>query len=113
MSDDAHSPHPRKFQRQRTLKGGRLDCGGTLSFDVLIRDMSEGGVKLKLASPFVVPPTFELTIFNPNTGIVERRACVLRWQRGDLLGAQFTAPQATDALPSVEASGLRRPSRPV
>lgn len=71
---------PRSSPRQRTLKGARIVCTGSQTFDVTIRDMSEGGVKLKLGSPFAVPPTFTLVILNPNTGISDKRSCEMRRQ---------------------------------
>ncbi len=100
---------PRKFPRQRTLKGARMMCEGTVTFDVTIRDMSEGGVKLKLPSPFVVPPTFKLLILNPNTGIADTRACETRWQRGDQVGAHFIEASPEQATPEMKAPSLRRP----
>lgn len=85
-----HDPEsPRSFQRQRTLKGARIELDGSKTYDVMIRDMSEGGVKLKLAAPFSVPAEFILIILNPNTGISEERTCQTRWQRGDQVGAKF------------------------
>ncbi len=108
MSDPA-AEAPRKSPRQRTLKGARIVCEGSLTYDVTIRDISDDGVKLKLGSPFVVPPVFRLVILNPNTGIAETRACESRWQRGDHVGAHFieTLPEATK--PALRAPGLRRP----
>ncbi|MDP3460938.1 MAG: PilZ domain-containing protein [Hyphomonas sp.] len=100
---------PRKFPRQRTLKGARIMCEGSLTFDVTIRDMSEGGVKLKLGSPFVVPPIFKLLILNPNTGIADTRACETRWQRGDQVGAHFIEALPEKSKPALQAPSLRRP----
>lgn len=100
---------PRNSPRQRTLKGARIVCAGSQTFDVTIRDMSEGGVKLKLGSPFAVPPTFTLVILNPNTGISDKRSCETRWQRGDQIGARFIEALPEKVAPVLQAPSLRRP----
>lgn len=90
---------PRKYQRLRALKKARVVFNDTCStYDVVIRDISEGGVKMKLGAPFAVPALFTLMILDPGTGTYDRRACELRWQRGDLAGACFIENDA--ATPS-------------
>lgn len=86
---------PRQHTRQRTLKGARMVFnGGKSSYDVLIRDLSEGGAKLKLGSAsWTAPDTFDLIIPNPNTGVPTKHHCEKRWQRSDLVGARFIEPQ--------------------
>lgn len=111
MSEPA-SEAPRSSPRQRTLKGARIVCDGSLTYDVTIRDISEGGVKLKLGSPFAVPSTFKLVILNPNTGISDRRNCETRWQRGDQIGARFIEALPATSAPALQAPGLRRPLSP-
>lgn len=109
---DPGSEAPRKYPRQRTLKGARIQFDGLKTYDVTVRDMSEGGAKLKLGSPFAVPPAFLLIILNPNTGISERRACELRWQRGDQIGAQFVEHEQAAPMPKLAAASLRRTAAP-
>ncbi len=80
----------RTHPRLRTLKMARLAFRDAhCSFDVTIRDVSAGGVKLRLPTPFVVPRVFDLIILNPNTGQPVSRACALCWQHGALAGARF------------------------
>lgn len=105
---DPDSELPRKYPRQRALKGARMQLDGQKSYDVTIRDMSEGGVKLKLGSPFAVPASFILVIHNPNTGISERRSCETRWQRGDQVGAQFVDHEPQKPVTRLAAPSLRR-----
>ncbi|MFN3912202.1 PilZ domain-containing protein [Hyphomonas sp.] len=101
---------PRHFPRQRALKAARMICDGASTYDVTIRDISDGGAKVKLASPFVVPERFTLVILNPNTGVPERKACEKRWQRGDQVGAQFLVTSTpTDSPPPATASLRRKP----
>ena len=111
MSDPS-AESPRQHARMRTLKGARVEFEGSRTFDVTIRDMSEGGVKLKLGSPFALPKAFTLVIHNPNTGIAEKRSCELRWQRGDQAGAQFTHVEIQGTAPGVRPANLRRPIAP-
>jgi hypothetical protein len=80
-------------------------CAGSLTYDVTVRDMSEAGVKLKLGSPFAVPPTFTLVILNPNTGVSDKRSCETRWQRG----ARFIEALPEKVAPILQAPSLRRP----
>lgn len=109
---DQEPESPRKFQRQRTLKGARIEFDGQKSYDVTVRDMSEGGVKLKLGSPFAMPAEFTLIIHNPNTGIAEKRGCQTRWQRGDQAGAQFADIDPAKPVSRLSAPGLRRTASP-
>jgi hypothetical protein len=109
---DPGSEAPRKYPRQRTLKGARIQFDGLKTYDVTVRDMSEGGVKLKLGSPFAAPHTFLLIILNPNTGISQKRACELRWQRGDQIGAQFVDHEPAAPVTKLAAAGLRRTAAP-
>ncbi len=103
------SESPRKFQRQRALKKGRLVFNDTSStYDVVIRDVSEGGVKMKLGAPVMVPQEFDLMILDPVTGKYDRRRCELRWQRGDQAGARFVDLDATNPPARPDPHGLRR-----
>jgi hypothetical protein len=111
MSD--HEPDAnRRTPRQRALKGARIICAGDKTYDVTIRDISEGGVRLKLGSPFVVPESFVLVILNPNTGKSEKRTCETRWQRGDQVGAQFVAPGPEKPSAPITPVNLRRTAGP-
>lgn len=80
----------RAHRRQRVLKAARVIFNkGLSSYDATLRDMSEGGVKLRLQTALPVPRVFQLLILNPNTGKPEGHICEKRWQRGDLVGARF------------------------
>lgn len=80
----------RAHRRQRVLKAARVIFNkGLSSYDATLRDISEGGVKLRLQTALPVPRVFQLLILNPNTGKPESHICEKRWQRGDLVGARF------------------------
>lgn len=101
---------PRHHARQRTLKSARIVFNNSASsMDVLIRDMSEGGAKLKLGTPgWPAPDLFDLVILNPNTGTRVRHPCEKRWQRGDLVGARFlTQEEHETPAPEAAAEPLR------
>jgi hypothetical protein len=109
MPDEPAPETPRRSQRIKTLKSGRIEFNGTFStLDVTIKEMSETGARLKLSTTFIVPPTFQLLILNTNTGIRERRSCETRWQRGDLVGARFIDPSEIAPASSARAATLRR-----
>lgn len=101
---------PRSSPRLRTLKAARIVFNSDYSsYDVLIRDMSDTGVRLKLGSVVAVPDHFDLIIPNPNSGKKDRKACEKVWQRGDQVGARFltVAAMPKTALPP-EVPRLRR-----
>lgn len=95
---------PRNPPRQRTLKGARIVFNnGRSSIDVLIRDMSESGAKLKLGTAgWAAPDAFDLVVLNTNSGVSTTYHCEKRWQRGDLVGARFVdpPPRRTPAIPA-------------
>ncbi len=93
---DEHA-NKRGSPRHRVLKGGRITFNENYSsFEVLIRDMSDHGARLKLDDPWIVPNNFNLVILNPNTGVSETRPCERRWQRGVMVGLRFLDPVAPD-----------------
>jgi len=81
----------RAAPRQRMLKRGRIIMNSLRStFEVMVRDMSETGVKLKLQdAAWQAPAVFELVIMNTDGSEQARRVCEKRWQRGVTLGARF------------------------
>lgn len=91
----------RTHRRQRVLKSARIVFNkGLSSYNATLRDISEGGVKLRLEAAMPVPRVFELVILNPNTGKPEHHLCERRWQRGDLVGAKYIeAPPEAEAAP--------------
>ena len=99
MATDPANPHQtaegageehRAAPRHRVLKGARIVFnGGHSSGEVVIRDLSDTGAKIKLADLWVVPARFDLLILNPNTGVSETRTCEKRWQHGVFLGVRF------------------------
>ena len=82
---DSRSEH-----RRRTLKAGRVVINETFStIDVVIRDLSTSGARLRFDQPCLLPDMFELVILNTNTCAPEHRMCLRRWQQGCEVGVQF------------------------
>jgi hypothetical protein len=53
----------RAFARRRVLKGGRITFNdGRSTIDCTVRDLSDGGAKLRVASVIGVPDHFRLVV---------------------------------------------------
>jgi len=74
----------RAKQRQRVLKSAkiRLNRGGII--DCTIRDISEGGARLRVASPLGIPEFVEL-VFGDETA----RPCRVVWRKEAQIGVEF------------------------
>lgn len=99
MADDPELPprsshdENRSSRRLRTLRRGRIVLSNyRSSFDVMIRDLSPSGVKLKLAEIWAVPAAFELHLLKPDGTLDLAVPCRTEWQSGILVGATFTRP---------------------
>ena len=80
MSDLRASP------RRRTLLGARIEFDNrTSTMDCVVRDISDTGARLALASPVVLPETFSL-IIEPQH---KRYRARVKWQRLSFAGVQF------------------------
>jgi len=76
--------HNRAAPRQRVLKAGTIEfSGGTV--DCLIRNISETGAALEVASPVGIPAEFNLMI----SGNVVKRPCQVVWVREKRIGVAF------------------------
>lgn len=87
MTDEPSNPSDerRGGVRRTALKSARiLGTDGTI-VECKLRNISDGGARLELAAPQLLPHTFDLEI----TGL-PARTCSLRWAKGNLVGVQFT-----------------------
>ena len=87
MTDDSSSEsnERRGDDRRTALKSGRIVHGGG-SIPCRIRNISEGGARLELGTPQLLPHTFELHIAG-----MPVRICSLRWAKDNLVGVAFLA----------------------
>jgi len=76
----------RNVQRARVLREGKIVYGNfTILIDCVVRDMSDGGAKIKVASQSGIPEEFYLYL--PNLRLMHK--VEVRWRRGDQIGVRF------------------------
>jgi hypothetical protein len=76
----------RKTRRQRSLKAGKIVFNRQRSvMDCTIRNLTDGGACLVVASPVGLPDTFELLI--PIDSI--KKNCRVAWKSSDKVGVNF------------------------
>ena len=90
MTDDPNNPSSdrRGNNRRTALKGGRIVYKDG-SLECRVRNISDGGARLELGTPQLLPHTFELHV----TGMPVR-LCNLRWAKGNLVGVSFAAEES-------------------
>lgn len=79
------APDKRGTQRKRVLLGARITYRGhATSIDCRVRDLSEEGACLLVASPLGIPDTFDLAL---NDGSI--KSCAVKWRKADRIGVSF------------------------
>ena len=87
------NPVTGRERRQRVLKKAiAYYADRAFTVECLVRDMSSGGVKLKLCQPLPLPDHFTLHV--PMDGLTVD--CVVRWRGGMLIGAKFCSEPVVD-----------------
>jgi len=87
MTDDK-----RRIRRRRVLLGARISHRGLgMSTECRVRDLSDTGACLVIASPVGVPDTFDMMFAD---GVA--KPCKVEWRKADKLGISFL-PQAATA----------------
>ena len=77
----------RKSTRQRTYKAGELTFAGrSAAIDCVVKNISEGGAGLDVASPIGIPDEFDLMLTGDHT--VHR--CKVIWRKAKKIGVQFS-----------------------
>ena len=77
-------PQRRNGSRRRVLKAGLIECGGT-AFECTVRNLSESGAALKVATPLYIPDRFILLIQSEQS----KRTCRVVWRAGKRMGVAF------------------------
>jgi hypothetical protein len=85
----------RQVRRSRVLKSAKIIFNHRVStLDCVVRNLSEAGACLQLATPVGFPATFELSL----EGDRSLRPCRVIWQGAERIGVAFGAPiYASDA----------------
>lgn len=74
--------------RHRTLKGGRIVINnGHSTFECTVRNLSEAGARIKLASVVGIPDGFELLMDDGR-----KYDCTVIWRTAAEMGVSFTQP---------------------
>jgi len=75
--------------RRKVLKNGKIvSSDSSTVLDVVIRDISRGGARIKVTASIDIADEFDLIV--PADGL--RHPCRICWRKGDQLGVEFTAP---------------------
>ena len=75
----------RRAPRLRTFKGGSIIFGLAAAIDCTIRNISETGASLEVASPVGIPDEFTLLI-KPE---FVKRDCQVAWRSAKRIGVRF------------------------
>ena len=70
--------------RQRVLKSGSIEFNGGV-IDCVVRNISETGAALEVASPLGIPETFNLVIAGDHSS----RRCQVAWRKDKRIGVAF------------------------
>jgi hypothetical protein len=86
-SEGSAEMEKRTRPRMRTYKRGRIVFGNPVTiFDCIIKNQSDGGAKLAVASPIGIPDKFDLMDASGN-----RRPVKVVWRTANLVGVEFLA----------------------
>ena len=86
MSDGNSAPNSRLHPRRRVLKAGKIVFSNLgASIDVTIRDMSDGGARLRVPPNIALPKLFNLLVVSDGMLFPAE----IRWHRGGSVGIKF------------------------
>lgn len=89
MSTDPPSQDNRQAPRRKSLFGGRLFIDGGGAWDCLIRDLSEGGAKIRVDDP--TPLAAGMRVDLKVNKFEDLRRAEVMWVRGTEIGLRFLA----------------------
>ena len=70
--------------RHRTLKAGKIEFGGG-GIDCIVRNLSETGAALEVATPLFIPDRFTLFVLSDQF----KRPCHIVWRKEKRIGVAF------------------------
>jgi PilZ domain len=70
--------------RRRTLKAGTIEFGGG-GIDCTVRNISDSGAALEVASPLFIPDRFTLYVSSDQL----KRPCHIIWRQEKRIGVEF------------------------
>jgi hypothetical protein len=78
----------RTYARMRVLKGAKIVIGTTSVIDCVVRDLTNGGARVKIPNAASLPEVVAITFDNGRTC----RPCHIAWRTLNETGLQFTDP---------------------
>lgn len=97
MSDGTPAPNLRLHPRHKVLKAGKIVFSNLgASIDVTIRDMSDGGARVRVPPNIALPKLFNLLVVSDGLLFPAE----LRWHRGEFVGMSFVGEPRRTALKS-------------
>ena len=82
-----HSEERRKVARHRTLKAGSISFNRAGGIDCRVRNLSDAGACLEVASQFGIPEDFVLVVESDHL----QKPCHVIWRTATRLGVEFRA----------------------
>jgi hypothetical protein len=78
----------RQGPRQRTMLAAQIELNnGGSALDCLVRNLSDGGARIKIEAAHTLPDRFQLHLIKTST----RRAAEVKWRTATELGIEFTS----------------------
>jgi hypothetical protein len=78
----------RKYPRTRVLKGAKIVLGATSVLDCVVRDLTNGGARVKIPNAVDIPEDAAITLDGGRTC----RPCHVAWRGLDETGLDFYRP---------------------
>ncbi len=78
----------RNYPRMRVLKGAKIVLGTSSVLDCVVRDLTNGGARVKIPNAVDLPEEFAITFDGGRTC----RPCRVAWRTLDETGLEFTEP---------------------
>jgi hypothetical protein len=88
----------RKLPRHRTLKAGLIAFNSAATIECRVRNLSEIGACLEVASQVGIPDEFMLVVEHEQL----KKKCRVIWRKPDRLGVEFAAEASAPDLVSSE-----------
>jgi hypothetical protein len=82
-----HSEERRKIARHRTLKAGSISFNRAGGIDCRVRNLSDAGACLEVASQLGIPEDFVLVVESDHL----QKPCHVIWRTATRLGVEFRA----------------------
>lgn len=103
-------PRPERLKiRRKALAGGRLIYhGGSATVECVVRDISEGGARLRIEGTAPIPERFELVVPSRNLRMRARTVWVRDNERGVEFLEEAVPPQPAAPAPTSDEEALKR-----